>query len=65
MEHVVGECHQSLLAVAHVAAHDFLGVFRVAGEDGVDDVAVFVERVPAQGMIGGVVGSSCGKLSAD
>jgi hypothetical protein len=53
MEHVVGECHQSLLAVAYVAAHDFLGVLRVAGEDGVDDVAVFVERVPAEGMIGG------------
>jgi len=53
VKHVVGERHQSLLAVAYVAAHGFFGLLRVAGEDGVDDVAVFVERVPAEGMIGG------------
>ena len=46
VEHVVGECHQSLLAIADVAAHDFLGVLRIAGEDGVDNIAVFGERVP-------------------
>jgi hypothetical protein len=42
-EHVVGQCDQSLLAVAGVVAHDVLCMLRVAGKDRIGDLAVLSE----------------------